>query len=114
MPGGEIETRVLRISHPAHSPEVIAAMFRRAEPAIIGRISEGAFQLDMRTIEDPGSAGRYVPAALVKASRGSLRGNPGAGGELLAASFHRGVVGKGRGKPSSKESPNAGENIQDH
>ncbi len=53
MPGGEIETRVLRISHPAHSPEVIATMFRRAEPAIIGRISEGAFQLDMRTIEDP-------------------------------------------------------------
>ena len=53
MPGGEIETRVLRISHPSHSPEVIAAMFRRAEPAIIGRISDGVFQLDMRTIEDP-------------------------------------------------------------
>jgi L-seryl-tRNA(Ser) seleniumtransferase len=53
MPGGEIETRVLRITHPAHSADAIAAMFRRADPAIIGRISDGAFTLDMRTIEDP-------------------------------------------------------------
>jgi L-seryl-tRNA(Ser) seleniumtransferase len=53
MPGEGIETRVLRITHPAHSPEAIAAMFRRANPAIIGRIAEGAFTLDMRTIEDP-------------------------------------------------------------
>lgn len=61
MPGGEIETRVLRVVHPSHSPEVIAAMFRRAEPAIIGRISEGAFQLDMRTIEDPAVFGASFP-----------------------------------------------------
>jgi L-seryl-tRNA(Ser) seleniumtransferase len=53
MPGGEIETRVLRITHPAHSADAIAAIFRRARPAIIGRISDGAFTLDMRTIEDP-------------------------------------------------------------
>ena len=53
MPGGEIETRVLKISHRVHSPEVVAAMFRHAEPAIIGRITDGVFQLDMRTIEDP-------------------------------------------------------------
>ncbi len=53
MPGGEIETRVLRITHSTHSAETLAAMFRHAEPAIIGRITEGAFTLDMRTIEDP-------------------------------------------------------------
>ncbi len=53
MPGDEIETRVLRITHPAYSSETVAAMFRRATPAIIGRISDGAFQLDLRTIEDP-------------------------------------------------------------
>jgi seryl-tRNA(Sec) selenium transferase len=53
MPGDEIETRVLRITHPAFGPEAVAALFRRATPAIIGRISDGAFQLDLRTIEDP-------------------------------------------------------------
>jgi L-seryl-tRNA(Ser) seleniumtransferase len=53
MPGAEIETRVLRVTHPAYAPEAVAAIFRRAEPAIIGRISDGAFQLDLRTIEDP-------------------------------------------------------------
>jgi L-seryl-tRNA(Ser) seleniumtransferase len=53
MPGGEIETRVLRITHPVHSADALAAMFRHADPAVIGRISEGAFTLDMRTIEDP-------------------------------------------------------------
>jgi L-seryl-tRNA(Ser) seleniumtransferase len=53
MPGGEIETRVLRITHPTHSADAIAALFRRAEPPIIGRVANGAFTLDMRTIEDP-------------------------------------------------------------
>jgi len=53
MPGDEIETRVLRITHPAYPSEAVAALFRRATPAIIGRISDGAFQLDLRTIEDP-------------------------------------------------------------
>jgi L-seryl-tRNA(Ser) seleniumtransferase len=53
MPGAEIETRVLRVTHPAHTPEAVAAIFRRAEPAIVGRISDGAFQLDLRTVEDP-------------------------------------------------------------
>jgi seryl-tRNA(Sec) selenium transferase len=61
MPGGEIETRVLRITHPAHSAEAIAAMFRHADPAIIGRIAEGAFTLDMRTIEDPAVLAALFP-----------------------------------------------------
>ncbi len=53
MPGEGLETRVLRITHPEHSADTLAAMFRRADPAIIGRITDGAFTLDMRTIEDP-------------------------------------------------------------
>jgi L-seryl-tRNA(Ser) seleniumtransferase len=53
MPGEGIETRALRITHPKHSCEQIAAIFRRADPPIIGRITGGAFTLDMRTIEDP-------------------------------------------------------------
>jgi len=53
MPGEGIETRVLKVRHPGHSAGAIAAMFRRANPAIIGRISEDAFTLDLRTIEDP-------------------------------------------------------------
>ena len=63
MPGDEIETRVLRITHPAHSSEAIAAMFRHADPAIIGRITEGAFTLDMRTIEDPAVLAATFPKA---------------------------------------------------
>src|SRR5579875_384655 len=62
MPGEGIETRVLRITHPAHSADAIAAMFRRADPAIIGRISEGAFTLDMRTIEDPAALAASFPS----------------------------------------------------
>jgi L-seryl-tRNA(Ser) seleniumtransferase len=53
MPGEELPTRVLRITHPRHSSQRIAAWFRGARPPIIGRIQEGAFQLDLRTIEDP-------------------------------------------------------------
>ena len=62
MPGAEIETRVLRVTHPAYTPEAVAAIFRGAEPAIVGRISDGAFQLDLRTVEDPaGLAASFPP-----------------------------------------------------
>jgi L-seryl-tRNA(Ser) seleniumtransferase len=62
MPGEGIATRVLRITHPAHSADAIAAMFRRADPAIIGRISDGAFTLDLRTIEDPAVLAASFPS----------------------------------------------------
>jgi len=55
LPGDELETRVLRISHPKLSAQRVAAMFRAAKPPVIGRIHDGVFQLDMRTIEDPGA-----------------------------------------------------------
>jgi L-seryl-tRNA(Ser) seleniumtransferase len=53
MPAEEIESRALRITHPEHSPDSIAAMFRHARPPIIGRITDDAFQLDLRTVADP-------------------------------------------------------------
>ncbi len=53
LPAQEIESRALRIVHREHSPDSIAEMFRRARPPVIGRITEGAFHLDMRTVDDP-------------------------------------------------------------
>ena len=53
LPTQALESRAIRISHPTLSPDAIAAIFRRARPPVIGRVSGGAFQLDLRTIEDP-------------------------------------------------------------
>jgi L-seryl-tRNA(Ser) seleniumtransferase len=53
LPTEEIESRALRITHREHSPDSIAALFRQARPPVIGRITDGAFQLDLRTVEDP-------------------------------------------------------------
>jgi hypothetical protein len=35
------------------SADALAAMLRHARTAVIGRVNEGAFLLDLRTIEDP-------------------------------------------------------------
>ncbi|MGA2411621.1 MAG: L-seryl-tRNA(Sec) selenium transferase, partial [Candidatus Binataceae bacterium] len=51
LPMEPIESRALRITHPEYGPSTLAAMFRRARPPVIGRINDGAFQLDLRTIE---------------------------------------------------------------
>jgi len=53
LPTEEIESRALRITHREHSPDAIAKLFRNARPPVIGRITDGAFQLDMRAVEDP-------------------------------------------------------------
>jgi L-seryl-tRNA(Ser) seleniumtransferase len=53
LPTEEIESRALRIAHGEYSPDAIARMFRRARPPVIGRITDGAFLLDLRTVEDP-------------------------------------------------------------
>ena len=53
LPTEEIESRALRITHGKISPDAIAKMFRNARPPVIGRITDGAFQLDLRTVEDP-------------------------------------------------------------
>jgi L-seryl-tRNA(Ser) seleniumtransferase len=53
LPTEEIESRALRITHREHSPDAIAKLFRNARPPVIGRITDGAFQLDMRAVDDP-------------------------------------------------------------
>jgi len=55
LPTEEIESRALRITHRQHSPDVVAKLFREARPPVIGRITDGAFQLDVRAVEDPGA-----------------------------------------------------------
>jgi L-seryl-tRNA(Ser) seleniumtransferase len=53
LPTAQLESRAIRITHPSITAESIAAIFRHARPSVIGRISEGAFLLDCRMIEDP-------------------------------------------------------------
>ncbi len=53
LPLEELSTVALRVTHPGMSPDAIARFFRSAEPPVIGRITDGAFQLDLRTVEDP-------------------------------------------------------------
>ncbi|MGH7863683.1 MAG: L-seryl-tRNA(Sec) selenium transferase [Candidatus Binataceae bacterium] len=53
LPTEELATFALMVRHPDHSPDAIAAMFRRARPPVIGRIKNESFQLDLRTVEDP-------------------------------------------------------------
>ena len=61
LPTEEIESRALRITHPRHSPDAIAALFREARPPVIGRITDGAFHLDLRTVEDPAMLAVVLP-----------------------------------------------------
>jgi L-seryl-tRNA(Ser) seleniumtransferase len=58
LPTEEIPTRVLAISHAARGADWIAARFRQASPPIIGRIRDGRFLLDLRTVFD---AGEVIP-----------------------------------------------------
>jgi L-seryl-tRNA(Ser) seleniumtransferase len=51
QPTTELESRALRIGHATVTPDAIARKFRRAHPPVIGRIKDGFFQLDLRTIE---------------------------------------------------------------
>jgi L-seryl-tRNA(Ser) seleniumtransferase len=62
MPETELETRALRVTHPRISPDAMAALFRHAQPPIIGRIEDGGFQLDLRTVEDPSRLAAQFPS----------------------------------------------------
>jgi L-seryl-tRNA(Ser) seleniumtransferase len=53
LPLDEIPTRVIVIEHDQLGAHHIAARFREARPPIIGRIKDGRFLLDARTIFDP-------------------------------------------------------------
>ncbi len=62
LPTEEIESRALRITHREHSPDALAKLFRNARPPVIGRITDGAFQLDMRAVEDPSAFAVEFPS----------------------------------------------------
>ncbi len=53
LPTEELDSVAIRVAHPAMPPDAIADLFRRARPPVIGRIRDGAFQLDLRTVENP-------------------------------------------------------------
>jgi L-seryl-tRNA(Ser) seleniumtransferase len=61
LPTEELKTRAIRITHATKPPGAIATMFRRARPPVIGRIQNGAFVLDLRTVEDPASLALQFP-----------------------------------------------------
>jgi L-seryl-tRNA(Ser) seleniumtransferase len=53
LPTDEIPTRVIVIEHDELEAHHIAARFREAQPPILGRVKDGRFLLDARTIFDP-------------------------------------------------------------
>ncbi len=62
LPTTEIESRALRLTHRELSPDAIASLFRHARPPVIGRITDGAFLLDLRAVEDPAALAVEFPA----------------------------------------------------
>jgi L-seryl-tRNA(Ser) seleniumtransferase len=53
LPTEEIPTRVIVVEHDQLEAHHIAAKFREGQPPIIGRVKDGRFLLDARTIFDP-------------------------------------------------------------
>jgi L-seryl-tRNA(Ser) seleniumtransferase len=59
LPTEEIPSRVLVVTHERLGAASIAARFRSARPPIIGRVSDGRFLLDLRTV---GNADDLIPS----------------------------------------------------
>jgi L-seryl-tRNA(Ser) seleniumtransferase len=53
LPTEAIESRAVTIEHDTIDAGEIARRFRRASPPIIGRVADGRFLLDLRTVTDP-------------------------------------------------------------
>lgn len=53
LPGHNIPTKVISITHKDLKPEDIMRLFLRNSPPILGRIKKEKFLLDMRTVENP-------------------------------------------------------------
>ncbi|MGH7805851.1 MAG: L-seryl-tRNA(Sec) selenium transferase, partial [Candidatus Binatia bacterium] len=53
LPTAELESRAVAIRHPTESADRLARRFRSADPPIFGRVHEGRFLLDLRTVFDP-------------------------------------------------------------
>ncbi len=61
LPTEELVTIALRITHPKISTNAISAIFRRAHPPIVGRVTGDGFQLDLRMVEDPAAFAGSFP-----------------------------------------------------
>ena len=55
LPTEEIPTKVVVVTHATLGAEAVARRFRQARPPIIGRINDGRFLLDLRSVTDPRS-----------------------------------------------------------
>jgi L-seryl-tRNA(Ser) seleniumtransferase len=64
LPQATIASAGIAIVPPDGHPDGLAARLRRARPAIVGRVADGAFILDLRTI--PPTADAHVGAALAR------------------------------------------------
>jgi L-seryl-tRNA(Ser) seleniumtransferase len=53
LPTEELPTKIIAVENEEIGAERIAARFRNARPPILGRIRDGRFLLDLRTIFDP-------------------------------------------------------------
>ncbi len=56
LPGHNIPTKVIAITHGIKKPENIFKLFIHSRPPILGRVKKEKFLLDMRTIENPEDA----------------------------------------------------------
>jgi L-seryl-tRNA(Ser) seleniumtransferase len=65
LPQTQLASAGLRIVPPAGHPDDLATRLRRSRPAIVGRVSDGAFILDLRTI--PASCDAQLAGALAHA-----------------------------------------------
>lgn len=64
LPGHNLKTRVVAITHGTAGPDRISGFFLNNDPSILGRVNKDRFILDMRTVERPGDVvpGRpFVP-----------------------------------------------------
>jgi L-seryl-tRNA(Ser) seleniumtransferase len=52
FPGVTIPTLELRVSFPGQKAHELESLARSHEPPVIGRVQEGTFVLDMRTVTD--------------------------------------------------------------
>ena len=56
-----LPSRALAVTHPDLSADTIAARFRMATPAVLGRVHDGRFLLDLRGIDDPATLDVDLP-----------------------------------------------------
>jgi len=61
VPSVAIPSRAIAVSHPERSPEDVAARFRAARPPVLGRIHDGRYLLDLRTVLVPDALDVVLP-----------------------------------------------------